>query len=95
MTRQAARVRELDGGDADAAGRAVHQHGFARLRAGALEQRAIRGAVRHAERRALAEATRAPAAGAAASGLQSARSAYVPAPATVLPRRRCTRGRRP
>ena len=53
--REAARVRELDAGDADAAGRAVDEHRFARLRVRALEQRAVGGAVRHAERRALRE----------------------------------------
>ena len=53
--RHAVRVRDLHGGDADAAARAVHEDGFAGPRLGALEERAERGAVRHAERRALRE----------------------------------------
>ena len=48
-------MRELHGRDADAAGRAVHQHGLAGFRLRAMEQRAIRRRVRHAHRRALAE----------------------------------------
>jgi hypothetical protein len=42
--------RQLHSRDTDAAGRAVDQDRFARFRAGALEERAIRGAVRDAER---------------------------------------------
>ena len=46
---------ELDGGEADCAARAVHEHAFAGDRPGALEQRAIGGRVRRAECRSLGE----------------------------------------
>ena len=52
---QPARVRELDGGKADAARRAVNENGLARLRIRAVKERAVRRAVRDAERRALCE----------------------------------------
>ena len=50
-----ARVRELHGRDPDAAGRAVHEDRLARLRVRALKECAVRRAVRHAQRGALAE----------------------------------------
>ena len=48
-------MRELHGRDADAARGAVDENGFARLRVGSLKERAVRRAVRHAERGALTE----------------------------------------
>src|SRR6185312_15355954 len=51
----AVRVRDLRRGQADAACRAVDQHGLAGFRLRFVEERAIRRRVRHAHRRALAE----------------------------------------
>jgi hypothetical protein len=47
------RSRELHCRDADAAAGTVHQHRFARCRMRTHEERAIRGHVRHTQRRAL------------------------------------------
>ena len=56
--RDAVRAGDLHGGEADAAGGPVHQHGFAGPRGGAMKQRAVRRRVGHTHRRALSERDR-------------------------------------